>query len=77
MKRLRATLIAAVIGIAAFGSGIGNFGAASTKDSSGSEQTQVTRACARCGDGVCAKSCENKTTCPADCGGGGGPTSAH
>lgn len=29
-------------------------------------------ACARCGDGVCAKSCENKTTCPQDCGGSGG-----
>jgi hypothetical protein len=26
-------------------------------------------ACARCGDGVCAKSCENKYSCPSDCGG--------
>jgi hypothetical protein len=26
-------------------------------------------ACARCGDGVCAKSCENKYSCPQDCGG--------
>ncbi len=25
-------------------------------------------ACARCGDGVCAKSCENATSCPKDCG---------
>jgi hypothetical protein len=28
-------------------------------------------ACQRCGDGYCAKSCENKYTCPQDCGGGG------
>jgi hypothetical protein len=27
-------------------------------------------ACAICGDGVCAKSCENKFSCPRDCGGG-------
>lgn len=26
-------------------------------------------ACQRCGDGYCAKSCENKYTCPQDCGG--------
>lgn len=31
-------------------------------------------ACARCGDGVCAKSCENATTCPRDCGVTGGTT---
>lgn len=31
-------------------------------------------ACARCGDGVCAKSCENKNTCPQDCGGSSGGT---
>jgi hypothetical protein len=31
-------------------------------------------ACARCGDGVCAKSCENKYSCPKDCGGVGGTT---
>lgn len=24
-------------------------------------------ACARCGDGYCARSCENEFTCPADC----------
>lgn len=28
-------------------------------------------ACQRCGDGYCAKSCENKYTCPQDCGGTG------
>ena len=32
-------------------------------------------ACARCGDGVCARSCENATSCPRDCGGGGGTAS--
>ena len=32
------------------------------------EQGKVTAAsCARCGDGVCARSCENERTCPADC----------
>ena len=31
-------------------------------------------ACAICGDGVCAKSCENKYSCPRDCGGSGGGT---
>lgn len=29
-------------------------------------------ACARCGDGVCARSCESATSCPRDCGGSGG-----
>ena len=33
-------------------------------------------ACAICGDGVCAKSCENKYSCHRDCGGGGGTTAA-
>ena len=26
-------------------------------------------ACQRCGDGYCAPSCDNKYTCPQDCGG--------
>jgi hypothetical protein len=34
-------------------------------------------ACARCGDGVCAKSCESATSCPKDCGGGSGVPSAR
>jgi hypothetical protein len=34
-----------------------------------------TGACARCGDGVCARSCESATSCPRDCGTGGGTTS--
>jgi hypothetical protein len=29
-------------------------------------------ACARCGDGVCARSCESATSCPRDCGTTGG-----
>jgi len=33
-------------------------------------------ACARCGDGVCARSCETKYSCPQDCG-GSGSTSAR
>lgn len=77
MKRLRATLIAAALCAASIGiSFYGSFGAAITKDNSGHEQTQMT-ACARCGDGVCARSCENERTCPADCGTGGGTTSAR
>ena len=31
-------------------------------------------ACQKCGDGVCARSCENERTCPRDCGGSGGTT---
>jgi hypothetical protein len=31
-------------------------------------------ACQRCGDGYCAKSCENQYTCPKDCGVTGGTT---
>jgi hypothetical protein len=69
MKYLRATLIA--IALAAVG-----FGAASTIDSSIIEQKAA--ACQRCGDGYCAKSCENAQTCPQDCGGGGGtPSTTH
>lgn len=33
-------------------------------------------ACQRCGDGYCARSCENKYTCPQDCGGSTGTTGA-
>lgn len=70
MKHLRTTLIAVAICAAYIGiSFYGSFGAANTKDNSGGEQTQVAASCARCGDGVCARSCENAKTCPADCGG--------
>ena len=69
MKSLRASLVAVAVCAAAiaFGS-YGSFGGANTKDNSGDKQTQVAAACARCGDGVCARSCENEKTCPADCG---------
>ncbi len=34
-------------------------------------------ACQICGDGYCAKSCENQYTCPQDCGVSGGTTAAR
>ena len=37
-------------------------------------QEPTAAACARCGDGVCAKSCESKYSCPQDCGGAAGAT---
>ncbi len=68
MKTLRASLIAVAICAAAVAFGYnGGFGVADTKNNSGVEQPQVAAACARCGDGVCARSCENERTCPADC----------
>jgi len=77
MKHLRATLIAVALCAAGIGvSFYGSFGAANTKDKNSCEQTQVAAACARCGDGVCAKSCETARSCPADCGSGGGTTSS-
>ena len=67
--RLRRTLliVAAVLAIV--------FGAISSGIISGGGETTA-GACQRCGDGYCAKSCENKYTCPKDCGGGGGTTAA-
>jgi hypothetical protein len=61
---LRRTLliVAAVLAIA--------FGAISfglVRLAGGGEPTAA--ACAICGDGVCARSCENERTCPRDCGG--------
>jgi hypothetical protein len=50
-----ATFLAIVFGVISFGM------------LAGGETTAG--ACARCGDGVCAKSCENKYSCPQDCGG--------
>lgn len=34
-------------------------------------------ACQICGDGYCAKSCENQYTCPRDCGVSGGTAAAR
>ena len=31
------------------------------------DKTAAASACQRCGDGYCARSCENERTCPADC----------
>ena len=65
MNLRRALLIVAVvlaIALGAFSFGLAGF--------DGGEPTAG--ACARCGDGVCAKSCENQNTCPQDCGGSGG-----
>ena len=31
------------------------------------QPTAVSSRCQRCGDGYCARSCENEFTCPADC----------
>ena len=65
--RLRRILliVAAVLAIA--------FGAISSGMFAGGAEPTA-GACQRCGDGYCAKSCENKNTCPQDCGGGGGGT---
>lgn len=69
MKYVR--VVAVAIALAAVSIG---FGAASAVDTNSEQGASF---CARCGDGVCAKSCENAQTCPRDCGGGGGGTTAH
>jgi hypothetical protein len=68
MKYLRATLIAVAFAAVSIG-----FGAASAIDNGRGEQPQGAAACQKCGDGYCARSCENERTCPADCG----PSTAH
>ncbi len=67
--RLRRTLliVAAVSAIA--------FGAISFGVVGGGGETTA-GACQICGDGYCAKSCENKYTCPRDCGVASGTTAA-
>ena len=72
MNLRRLLLIAA----AAFAIAFGTFSYGLPLLTGGCEPTAG--ACAICGDGVCAKSCENKYTCPRDCGGSGtGTTSAQ
>jgi hypothetical protein len=63
MKTLRRVLlvVAAALAIA-----FGTFSYGVPGISGGCEPTAG--ACARCGDGVCAKSCENQYSCPRDCG---------
>jgi hypothetical protein len=43
--------------------------AAGSVDQSAAPTDDGTEACQRCGDGVCARSCENERSCPQDCGG--------
>ena len=72
MSLRRTLLIVAALIAIAFGSvSLGLSG----RSDVGVERTAA--ACAICGDGVCAKSCENKYTCPQDCGGTVGSTSAQ
>lgn len=40
---------------------------AAVTQSTEQQPTAVAARCARCGDGYCARSCENERTCPADC----------
>jgi hypothetical protein len=69
MKYLRVTAIAVALAAVSIG-----FGAASAVDNNSKQDASF---CQRCGDGICVKSCENAQTCPRDCGGGGGGTTAH
>ena len=63
MKNLRRILL---IGAAAFAIAFGAFSYGAPVIPGVCEPTAG--ACARCGDGVCAKSCENQYSCPKDCG---------
>ena len=58
MKYLRLTLIAVALAAASIGLGVAN---------TSSPELQEAARCQRCGDGFCAKSCENAQTCPQDC----------
>ena len=64
MNLRRVLMIAAAVSAIAAGSL--SFGLPGRADI-GVERTAA--ACAICGDGVCARSCENERTCPRDCGG--------
>jgi hypothetical protein len=69
VKRKASVLAGAVCGILiALGGIYGGMGAAAEAACAGGAETA--RACGRCGDGQCVKSCgETATSCPADCGG--------
>ena len=60
MKYLRAIAIAVAFAAVSIG-----FGAASAIEKNSEQGASF---CQRCGDGYCAKSCENAQTCPQDCG---------
>jgi len=70
MKYLRVTMIALALAAASVGFGV----AAIDKTSA---ESQGRTSCQICGDGYCAKSCENAQTCPRDCAPGGGGTTAR
>lgn len=71
MKYVRITMIAVALAAASVGVGVAAF--------DNSAESKGTSFCQRCGDGYCAKSCENAQTCPQDCapGGGGTTSTAH
>lgn len=69
MKYLRVTAIAVALAAVSIG-----FGAASAVDNNSERGAS---ACQICGDGFCARSCENAQTCPRDCAPGGGGTTAR
>lgn len=59
MKYFRLTLISIALAAAAsIGLGVSY---------SSAPDSQAAAFCQRCGDGVCAKSCENAQSCPQDC----------
>lgn len=60
MKHLRIMMIAVALAAASVGLGV-----AAVNRNSGESNGRT--ACQRCGDGYCAKSCENAQTCPQDC----------
>jgi hypothetical protein len=59
MKYIRITLIGLALAV--------SIGAASAIDKSRAEDSHERTSCQRCGDGICARSCENERTCPQDC----------
>ena len=60
MKYVRVILIAATLAAASIGLGVAAVG-------TGSADSDGRTFCQRCGDGFCARSCENERTCPQDC----------
>lgn len=57
MKYVRVILIAVTLAV--------GFGVAAVDN--GSTESEGRMFCQRCGDGFCARSCENERTCPQDC----------
>ena len=61
MRYIRGTLIGLAL-VASIG-----LGAVNAIDKSRAKDSQERTACQRCGDGICARSCDNERTCPQDC----------